>query len=218
LTVGFTRPIPTQDELADEQVEKRHSSLDAGWTVICNDRAVLYCERTELTGWGEAGVPRYHTQFIAISGIVEFRSADPSKLPTTTTKRGIDASSQLYLQVKNKMREGMLLFTKYTNQWKGQAEETKKHMSQGTPLSLTEIKKARASLSFSSTSRSIPGAKQYKPSLPLPKKPESRQRRISFVKDIDEVRQVAEYLFEDKDTDASVIGEECFNILLKDSK
>ena len=67
--------------------------MDAGWTIICNDRAVLYCDRTELTGWGEAGVPRYHTQFIAISGIVEFQSNDPAKLPTTTTKRGIDASS-----------------------------------------------------------------------------------------------------------------------------
>ena len=62
--------------------------MDAGWTIICNDRAVLYCDRTELTGWGDAGVPRYHTQFIAISGIVEFQSNDAAKLPTTTTKRG----------------------------------------------------------------------------------------------------------------------------------
>lgn len=216
LTVGFTQAIPTQDELSDEQVEKRHSSLDAGWTVICNDRAVLYCDRTELTGWGEAGVPRYHTQFIAISGIVEFRSSDPSKLPTTTTKRGIDASSQLYLQVKNKMREGMLLFTNYTNKWKGQAEETKKHMSQGASLSLSELKREKTKLTFKAATRSLSGGKQYKPTLPMPKKLETRQRRISFVKNIDDVRQVAEYLFDDKDTDASMVGEECFNMILKD--
>lgn len=217
LTVGFTRPIPTQDELSDEQIEKRYSTLDAGWTVICNDRAVLYCDRTELTGWGEAGVPRYHTQFIAISGIVEFRSSDPSKLPTTTTKRGIDASSKLYLQVKNKMREGMLLFTSYTNKWKGKAEETKKHMSKGKPLSLSEIKHEKANLTFKTTTRVLPGARQYKPSLPIPKKINPRKRRISFIKDIEEVRQVAEYLFEDRDTNASAVGEECFDIILKDS-
>lgn len=218
LAVGFTRPIPTEDEISDEQLEKRYSSLDAGWTVLCNDRAVLYCDRSEITGWGEAGVPRYHTQFIAISGIVEFKSGDASKLPTTTTKRGIDASSQLYLQIKNKMREGMLLFTNYTNKWKGQAEETKKHMAEGKALSLDEIKKETKALNLTTTKRTIPSGKQYRPSLPLPKKPEARQRRISFEKDITDVRQVSEYLFGDKNVDASKVGEECFNITLKASK
>ena len=107
LAVGFTRPIPTEDDIEEELELPRYSSLAAGWTIVCNDRAVAYCERTELTGWGEAGVPRFHNQFIAISGIVEFRSSDAAKLPTTTTKRGIDASSPLYLRVKEKMREGM---------------------------------------------------------------------------------------------------------------
>ena len=76
---------------------------------------MVYCDRTELTGWGDARVPRYHTQFIAISGIVEFQSNDAAKLSTTTTKRGIDASSSLYLQVRHRMMEGMQVFTSYTN-------------------------------------------------------------------------------------------------------
>ena len=67
LSVGFIRSIPSQEDVNAEQEKRRYSSMDAGWTVICNDRAVLYCDRSELTGWGEAGVPRYHTQFIAIS-------------------------------------------------------------------------------------------------------------------------------------------------------
>ena len=62
---------------------------------------------------------------IAISGIVEFRSNEAGKLPTTTTKRGIDAASPLYLQVKNKMREGLKLFTTYTYWWKGKESEAK---------------------------------------------------------------------------------------------
>ena len=115
LSVGFTEPIPSPDEVNKEQEKKRYSSMDAGWTIICNDRAVVYCDRTELTGWGDARVPRYHTQFIAISGIVEFQSNDAAKLPTTTTKRGIDASSSLYLQVRHRMMEGMQVFTSYTN-------------------------------------------------------------------------------------------------------
>jgi hypothetical protein len=218
LAVGFTRPIPSQDEVTSEQEEKRYSSQDAGWTIICNDRAVLYCDRTELTGWGEAGIPRYHTQFIAVSGIVEFRSDDASRLPTTTTKRGIDASSQLYLQIKNKMREGMRIFTDYTNKWKGQADESRKQIEAGTPLDFEQVKAEAEHLLFRATRRSVPVGEQYRPELPMPKKPEVRQRRISFTKDIDEVKLVAEYLFEDAGKDPSVVGEQCFDLILKDAK
>ena len=218
MTVGFTRPIPSEDEVLREQEEKRYSTQDAGWTIVCNDRAVLYCDRTELTGWGEAGVPRYHTQFIAISGIVEFRSEDPKKLPTTTTKRGIDASSQLYLQVKNKMREGMRIFTDYTNKWKGRADESRKQIDAGTPLSFAQIKAETARLPLTATKRSVPPGEQYKPYLPMPKKLESRQRRISFVRSVDDVRSVADYLFEDADTDPSTVGEKCFDMVLNEAR
>ena len=218
LAVGFTRPIPSQDEISQDQEEKRYSSLDAGWTILCNDRAVLYCDRTELTGWGEAGVPRYHTQFIAVSGIVEFKSKDASKLPTTTTKRGINTSSPLYLQVKNKMREGMRIFTDYTNKWKDRPEESRKQIEEGEPLSFEELKTAATHLRFSPTKRSVPPGDQYKPELPLPKKIPPKTRRISFIKPIGEVEAVAEYLFEDVTTDSSLVGEKCFDVILKEAQ
>ena len=151
LAVGFTRPIPSESEIMEEQEAARYSSIDAGWTILCNDRAVLHCDRSELTGWGEASVPRYHTQFIAISGIVDLRSENPWKLPTTTTKRGIDASSPLYLQIKNKMREGMRVFTDYTNKWKGRADESKNHIQRGLRLPLEELRLKSEELSFSNT-------------------------------------------------------------------
>ena len=217
ISVGFTRPIPSEDEIFSSQDETQYSSIDAGWTIICNDRAVLYCDRTELTGWGEAGIPRYHTQFISISGIVEFRSADAAKLPTTTTKRGVDASSILYLQAKNKMREGMKLFTDYTNRWKGQAEESRKHMDQGRPLSLTQLKTEAESLQFSATARPINDAQQYRPALPRPERSEPRWRRISFNKDIDEIGTVKEHLFDEADVNPSTVGQKCFEIILKEA-
>ena len=218
LAVGFTRPIPSLDEVEQEQEEKKYSSLDAGWTIVCNDRAVLYCDRSELTGWGEAGVPRYHTQFIAISGIVEFRADDPSKLPTTTTKRGVDASSALYLQVKNKMREGMRIFTDYTNKWKVRPEESRRQIEAGEPLSFEEIKVESEHLSFISTKTSVPKGDQFKPELPLPRKLNPSTRRISFVRRVSEVRSVAEYLFEDSTAQPSLVGEKCFDIILKEAR
>jgi hypothetical protein len=217
LAVGFTRPIPDPDEVESEQDKKRYSSEDAGWTIICNDRAVVYCDRTELTGWGEAGVPRYHNQFIAISGIVEFKG-DASHLPTTTTKRDVDASSRLYLRVKNKMREGMRIFTDYTNKWKNDLDEAKDYIKAGERLSLEEIKVESKNLVFNTTTKSIPPGEQYKPALPMPRKLEPRQRRISFVKGVEEIRTVAEYVVGEADADPSTVGESCFDLILKDAR
>ena len=216
LAVGFTRPIPSESEIVEEQEASRYSSIDAGWTILCNDRAVLHCDRTELTGWGEARVPRYHTQFIAISGIVEFKCEDPSKLPTTTTKRGIDASSPLYLQVKNKMREGMRVFTDYTNKWKGQADESKRHIQRGVGLSLEELKETAAGLAFSNT-RTLPPGSQYKPRLPMPPRVEPTKRRITFVKEVARIKAVAEY-FDDPDMQPSEVGESCFDLIYRETR
>lgn len=218
LAVGFTRPIPSQDQAVSSEEETKYSALDAGWTVVCNDRAVLYCDRSEVTGWGEAGVPRYHNQFIAISGIVEFKAEDPSKLPTTTTKRGIDASSSLYLQIKNKMREGMRLFTDYTNKWKDKTKESRRHIEAGDPLSFEQVKTESAKLKFTNIRRSVPAGQQYKPSLPLPASVQSSTRRISFTKTVGEVRQVGDHLFDDPEHDPSAIGEKCFDIILREAR
>lgn len=217
LAVGFTRPIPSQNEIDDEKESAKYSSIDAGWTILCNDRAVVYCDRSELTGWGDANVPRYHNQFIAISGIVEFRSEDPSKLPTTTTKRGIDASNKLYLQVKNKMREGMKLFTDYTNKWKSREAETKKQILKKPPLSLTEIKKEAQELNFSTITRTFPQGKQYNPKLPLPPQLEPTKRRISFVKESYKIKKVAEY-FGDPEMEPSEVIDRCFETIYEEAR
>ena len=216
LSVGFTKPIPSQEDINDEQKEKRYSSEDAGWTVICNDRAVLYCDRTELTGWGEPGVPKYHTQFIAISGIVEFKSNDASKLPTTTTKRGIDASSPLYLKVKDRMKQGMKIFTNYTNKWKDNVQESQRHIESGNSHTLDKIKKEAETLKMNRVRKFGLSGKQFNPNLPLPKPNEST--RISYSKNLDEIQTVQRYLFEEKEVKPSVVGEKCFDLILEDAQ
>ena len=217
LTVGFTSPIPSESEIQEEQEGTSYSSAEAGWTILCNDRAVLHCDRTELTGWGEAGVPRYHTQFIAISGIVEFNSKDPSKLPTTTTKRGIDASSPLFLQIKNKMREGMSIFTNYTNKWKGRADESMKQIKMGESLSLIELKDKTKNLQLNPTRKSMLQGDQYKPRLAQPNRVDPTNRSIAFSREITKIRTVAEY-FGDSNMRASEVGENCFDTIYEEAQ
>lgn len=118
LICGFYRPLANESELDDETTVRR-SRDDAGWTIICNERVVVYKDRSRLTGWGMGLVPSYHNQFISIAGVVYLTSNDPVKLPLTTTKRGIDASSDVYLIVLKHMMEGVKHFTDFTNRWKG---------------------------------------------------------------------------------------------------
>jgi hypothetical protein len=92
----------------------QRNSATAGWTVLCNDRAVIVGDKSRLTGWGD-GIPMYHDQFIVVTGIIEFRSKDAKRLPVTTTKRALDTSSNVWLESLVKMKEAMRVWISYTN-------------------------------------------------------------------------------------------------------
>ena len=215
LAVGFRQPPPTEKELEDDRQAKSLQSKDAGITVVCNDRVVLSCDKTILTGWGEAGVPNYHTQFIAISGFVEFKSNNARSLPMTTTKRGIDLNSEVYLKVKNKIREGIKRFTVYTNKWKGRETESRKKLSAATLVNAKEIESVIEALPMRKVGKS--DGFQYAKTLPEPKIL-SDKVRISFSKTKSEVKKLSEYLFEGERVKPSEVGEKCFDLLLKEAE
>jgi hypothetical protein len=52
----------------------------------------------------------------------------------------------------------------------------------------------------------------------MPKKLESRYRRISYVKTVEDVQKVAEHLFDEPDMDPSEVGEACFDAFLKEAR
>ncbi|WP_099302783.1 ATP-binding protein [Bacillus sp. Marseille-P3800] len=128
LQVGIYRSIPNEDELSKEDRYNRSTSL-SGWTIICNDRVVVYNDKSMKTGWGEHPVPSYHNQYIGIAGVVIMTSPTPNNLPLTTTKRGVDSSSEVYMIVKNYMRIGTKIFTDHTNRWKKQISDEKELIS-----------------------------------------------------------------------------------------
>ena len=95
ITVGLNTGRGLADDEDDvPEFERDRSAATAGWTVFCNDRAVIVGDKSRLTGWGD-GIPLYHYQFSIITGIVEFRSNRAEKLPVTTTKRALDTSSDV---------------------------------------------------------------------------------------------------------------------------
>lgn len=196
VAVGLREPIPNVEMALDEQLGPTFSTDYAGWTIICNDRVVLYCNRDELTGWGTADIPRYHTQFIAISGYVEFKG-NPRKLPTTTTKRGLEFSSRLYQQVLDRMRDGTKMFTTYTNWWKSNESVAKKQVAPAPSLQFSDLKRKMESSSIRMTTvHSGLKGEQYRPALPSPKQ-ESLEVRISFYKPKKIVDKLAEKIIDE---------------------
>jgi hypothetical protein len=218
LAVGFYRATASEEEVNNEMKGNRRSSETAGWTIVCNDRVVLYCDKTRLTGWGEEKVPSYHPQFIAISGFVYFRSPDARKLPITTTKRGIDASSDIYLYVKKFMREGLKIFTSYTNKWKENRLEEKERIQKTKSVDPNALFREIPSEKWTPV-RKRTYERKYLPSLPTPEPQngEVSKKNIRFSRPEKEIKIVAEYLFEDSDREPSEVGNECFEKVLREA-
>ncbi len=221
LAVGFYAAPPTVDESDSMAERKPRRTDDAGWTVICNDRVVLYNNKDHLTGWGENGVPKYHTQFIGIRGIVEFTSNNPSELPMTTTKRGVDLASPVYSEAKKRMCAGTKIFTNFTNAWKGTANADTKYFSQSKDVTLIDLvtpktpdKPPIEEIKFSQTRD---GGKQFKPNLPKPPKETGDIVWIRFAVKESECNCVSNYLFEEERL-PNEVGEKCFERILNEAQ
>ena len=80
----------------------------SGWYIYCNDRLVLEADQTEITGWGTPSIPKWHIDYVMFRGVVFFDSPETINLPLTTTKKGIDATSEIYKSVIPFMKEALL--------------------------------------------------------------------------------------------------------------
>jgi hypothetical protein len=213
--VGFYTSMMSSDELDEEQITKR-SKDDAGWTIICNDRVVVYNDKTRLTGWGEAGVPAYHSQFIGISGVVHFKSNDAWKLPVTTTKRGIDTASDIYLYIKDFMREGLKKYTNYTNTWKFDSETEKKISATARSMPLEMLLNMQPDKNWSKVHNRSNEHKLNLPlAVPLAQDP---KKQIRFTRQLSEIAEVSKYLFDDSSVSPAEVGDACFGHILKKAR
>lgn len=199
---GLYRKLLSSDD-GELEEETRGSSDDAGWTVACNDRVVIWKDKTRLTGWGEATVPNYHGQFIAIAGVV-LLSGDPALLPLTTTKRGVDAASNLYSQVKDMMREATKTLTTFTNKWKKFPDRLEEIYSGSSYINLAEIRRSYAPMA-TTVSRRYQGITKYEPTYPLPVQ-ETTSSRVSFVAAKSDIAVLSEHFFGDEKVKPGDIG------------
>ncbi|GEO83514.1 MULTISPECIES: ATP-binding protein [Alphaproteobacteria] len=206
------------DEDDGQDFERDRSVSTAGWTVFCNDRAVIVGDKSRLTGWGD-GIPLYHYQFSILTGIVEFRSKHAEKLPVTTTKRALDTSSDVWLQALVKMKEGMRIWISYTNNWKNHPRSDQTKFWKGAipmPLKGTvDVVAERA------TAKKADGHIEYNPQkkgvIPKPETLKPSSRRVVFSRPIEEIRLVSKALFDTPDEAPGVVGDKCFELALQNA-
>lgn len=208
---GLYRELLTEEE-ADREEQTRGVKDDAGWTVACNDRVVIWKDTTRLTGWGEATVPNYHGQFIAITGLVLLRSDDPTKLPLTTTKRGIDAASNVYAEVKDLMREATKNLTSFTYKWKTHERELDSIYQSSRYVELPTLRSMAQEISTGQV-RKFATMKRSEVKLPAPVN-ESKTARVSFAADKTDIATLRKHFFDDQPAANSEIGEATFKDVL----
>ena len=211
IMVGFYRKLASEEEIEDEKQIPR-SRDNAGWTVICNDRVVLYSDTTQITGWGNDNVPKYHNQFISIAGIAVFYSNEPLKLPLNTTKRGIDMQTPIYWHAISYMQEGLKKFTDFTNHWKGREEETTVKFEGTIPKSINLAIDSIPENKWKLVRRD--GGKFFSPELPRPSQ-ENKKRRIVFSRLVEEVEFLGDFFYDNPKASPSEIGDRCFDEALE---
>ena len=80
----------------------------SGWYVYCNNRLILEADTSNITGWGVSPVPKWHTNFVMFRGLLFLDSEETLNLPLTTTKKGIDATSEVYKAILPIMKHAMI--------------------------------------------------------------------------------------------------------------
>lgn len=216
LTIGLNGGVAiTSEEVGSANFTHERSSPTAGWSIFCNDRAIVIGDKSRLTGWGD-GVPMFHPQFNIITGIIEFRSNEAKELPVTTTKRALDASSEAWLLARPLMREATKAIVGHTNKWKNHSKELQADAFRASkPLSLTEVEMFFNSNPALLSSRRGTQAVFYDPVKKgvMPKAPnqDKENLRISFSRSREQVVSLAAELLDDTGADPSEVGSAAFD-------
>lgn len=81
---------------------------DSGWYIFCNDRLVMEADTSSITGWGLTPNPKWHIDYVMFRGFLFLDSEETMNLPLTTTKKGIDATSEVYKAMLPLMQNAMV--------------------------------------------------------------------------------------------------------------
>lgn len=103
LWAGLAESASDDDDTDD--AEKYRGEPPAGWYVFCNDRLLLYADKSRLTGWGVKAAT-YHPQYGRFRGYV-LLEGESKHMPWNTTKTGVDEDSRVFREIQNEMFDAL---------------------------------------------------------------------------------------------------------------
>jgi hypothetical protein len=133
--------FPFEKDHSEDQ--NRRLTTQYGWTILCNDRAVVMSDKSHKTGWD---ITKFHSEFYGFVGYVNFVCRDPRKLPWKTTKTDIDLNNPAYQLALKSMRA-------FADEWRSEANQRKK--PKGQPRSPPPKAKAKASSTKTGSAKSV---------------------------------------------------------------
>jgi hypothetical protein len=216
LTIGLNGGVAdSSEEVGSANFTHERSSPTAGWSIFCNDRAIVIGDKSRLTGWGD-GVPMFHPQFNVITGIIEFRSNEAKELPVTTTKRALDASSEAWLLARPLMREATKTIVGHTNKWKNHSKEEQEYAFKNSkPSSLSDVEKFfnsnEALLNRKRGSQAVFYDPVKRNVMPLAPNEDKANLRITFSRKREQVMSLAAELLEYTCADPGEVGAAAFD-------
>jgi hypothetical protein len=93
-----------------------------GWTILCNDRAIIISDRTFKTGWDT-----FHSEYYGFVGFASFMASDPAELPWNTTKVDVDLNNPAYQSALVNMRH-------FAEKWRSLSAKRKKSTKSPHPV------------------------------------------------------------------------------------
>lgn len=129
--------FPPEEVTTDDMPTSEETS---GWYFVCNGRIVVAADRTELSGWGTTGVPKWHPQYSGFVGFVSLSAISAGDLPLTTTKRSIDRGHAAYRRTLSHIKNVSKSWTSYTNEKKHAPTTSSEQENNTKPVSAFELK------------------------------------------------------------------------------
>lgn len=198
LWAGLAQASKEEDDDVDD-AERYRGEAPAGWYLFCNDRLLLYADKTRLTGWG-AEAAAYHPQYSRFRGYV-LLEGDARHMPWTTTKTGVDEDSRVFRMVQNEMFDALQKVQAAINRLK--AERRRDPSAQPAVKALDEAKPVALGDVAPSPSFRLPE--------PAPDPPPTAQW-IRYQVDLEDFEQVAEVVGSDTPAD---VGRATFDWFLQ---
>lgn len=147
LWAGLAQAAKEEDDDVDD-AEKYRGEPPAGWYLFCNDRLLLYADKTRLTGWG-AEAAAYHPQYARFRGYV-LLEGDARYMPWTTTKTGVDEDSRVFRAVQGEMFDALQKVQAAINRLKAErrrepaAQPAVQALDKAKPVPLSEVEPSAA--------------------------------------------------------------------------